>query len=161
VARQAPAHDRIVADVEGKINRGELRPGDAVESEAALAARFSVSRGTVRAALLSLERSGLIETVPAKGRYVRDSSRGESASPSDNARRVSAELRAEIDAGGLAPGAPFHSEKAVAERFGVSRYTARAALSELEAGGLIVARHGRGRFVADQPPHKTKGSAHD
>ena len=152
MARRAPEHDRIVADVEGMISRGELRPGDAVESEARLAARFFVSRGTVRAALLSLERSGAIETVPAKGRFVRDPSGAEPDSPADSARKVSAELRAEIINGSVAPGAPFLSERDVSERFSVSRYTARVALAELEAAGLIVARHGRGRFVADTRP---------
>jgi DNA-binding GntR family transcriptional regulator len=150
VARQAPAHDRIVADVEDRIKRGELRPGDALDSEAVFAASFGVSRGTVRGALVDLERRGLVETIPAKGRYVRDpDAGGEGTAPAVEAKRVTAELRAEIAEGGGQPGTPFHSEKDVCERFGVTRYTARAALGELERDGLIVAVHGRGRFLAD------------
>jgi DNA-binding GntR family transcriptional regulator len=39
------------------------------------------------------------------------------------------------------------SESALAEEYGVSRGTARHALAELEGAGLVIAVHGKGRYV--------------
>ena len=46
------------------------------------------------------------------------------------------------------PDVRFHSEQAVASRYGVSRMTARRALSELAAEGILTRRKGSGTFVA-------------
>jgi len=129
---------------------GELRPGDELPSESRLAAEFGVARGTVRAAVAALERAGLVDVVPAKGRYVRDASgRIEATAPAARAHEVGVQLRQELTAGKYAPGTPFLSEKEVSERFGLSRYASRLALGELEAAGLIVAVHGKGRVVTE------------
>jgi DNA-binding GntR family transcriptional regulator len=147
VTRPAPGRDRIVADVERGIRAGELLPGQALDSEAVLAERYSVARGTVRAALAQLADRGLIESVPGSGWFVR----GAGEPPRGQADRVSAvvgELREELRSGGRKAGDPFFSEKDLCERFGLTRYAARAALMRLEVEGLIVAVHGRGRFVA-------------
>lgn len=50
--------------------------------------------------------------------------------------------------GELAPGDQLPSEPALAEEFGVSRATVRAAIGSLVRRGLIVQRHGVGNFVA-------------
>lgn len=147
MTRPAPARDRIVADVERRINGGELQPGDPVASESELAARFAVSRGTVRSALSRLAEGGAIDPVPGRGWFVRDRSR---PAPLGRERvtAVIAELRAEVFSGSRDAGAPFLSEKDVCERFALTRHAARVVLAALEAEGLIVAIHGRGRFVA-------------
>lgn len=147
LTRPAPARDRIVADVERRINGGELQPGDPVASESELAARFAVSRGTVRSALTLLAAGGAIDPVPGLGWFVRDSTRPAPLGR-ERAAAVVAELRAEVLSGSRDAGAPFLSEKAVCERFDLTRHAARAALAALEVEGLIVAIHGRGRFVA-------------
>jgi DNA-binding GntR family transcriptional regulator len=90
-----------------------------------------------------LERDGLVFTVPAKGRFVRD----ESTLPPAEARAVATQLRAEFETSELKEGDLFASENEVSARFGISRYAARKALAELEAAGLLVSVHGRGRFV--------------
>lgn len=146
MTRPAPARARIVADVERRISAGDLRPGCALDSEATLASQYSVSRGTVRTALVQLADRGLIESAPGSGWFVR--------SPDATTRpaRVSAvvkQLRDELLSGNLQPRDPFFSEKDLCERFGLTRYAARAALMALEFEGLIVAIHGRGRFVAE------------
>ena len=50
--------------------------------------------------------------------------------------------------GELAPGDQLPSEPVLAEEFGVSRATVRAAIGSLVRRGLIVQRHGVGNFVA-------------
>ncbi|MGC9666857.1 GntR family transcriptional regulator [Planosporangium sp. 12N6] len=61
----------MAAELRAMIERGELRPGDAVPSEAALAERYGVARGTARHALVELEGAGLVDAVHGKGRFVK------------------------------------------------------------------------------------------
>jgi DNA-binding GntR family transcriptional regulator len=74
VRGDAPAqyeYRRIAADLRARIRDGDLAPGDALPSEAAIVAAYGVARGTVRAALTVLEREELVETHHGKGRFVR------------------------------------------------------------------------------------------
>jgi GntR family transcriptional regulator len=65
--------------------------------------------------------------------------------------RVAGDLRSEIAAGSYPPGERLPTETKLAEHFGVSRPTVRAALRELEALGLVQTQHGVGTFVVEQP----------
>jgi GntR family transcriptional regulator len=57
-------------------------------------------------------------------------------------------LKAEIEAGRLAPDARLPSEQELATRFGVSKITVRQALTELAQAGYIRREQGRGTFVS-------------
>jgi DNA-binding GntR family transcriptional regulator len=142
----APAYERIARTLRLRIERGKIEPGASLPSEADLCREFHVARGTVRQALEELERAGLIEVVPAKGRFVKTTS-GPARSPADQAHQVAATLRAELASAEYADGDRFASEKELSDRFGVTRYVARQALAELEAAGLVESVHARGRFV--------------
>ncbi|MEX0600765.1 MAG: GntR family transcriptional regulator [Rhodothermales bacterium] len=61
--------------------------------------------------------------------------------------QVAADLRRLIDAGDLTAGAALPAEMDLADRYGVSRHTIRAALAELEAEDRISRSAGRGTFV--------------
>ncbi|HSK09169.1 MAG TPA: GntR family transcriptional regulator [Vicinamibacterales bacterium] len=65
-------------------------------------------------------------------------------------RRICADIRSRIEGGDLSPGDRVESERQLARRFEVSLMTARAALKELEAEGLVERRLGSGTYVA--PP---------
>lgn len=67
-------------------------------------------------------------------------------------RQIADILRAKIEARELGPGAKLPSESELVAEHRVSRVTARRALSVLVSDGLVVAEHGRGRFVRRQPP---------
>ncbi len=69
--RRPPArkHERIAAVLESEIRSGALPYGRQLPAESALAARFRVSRTTVRAALAVLETEGLVVTRPGKGSF--------------------------------------------------------------------------------------------
>ncbi|MFI7438659.1 GntR family transcriptional regulator [Nonomuraea indica] len=126
-----------------RIAAGALRPGGVLPSEAALCAEFGVARNTVRRGLALLEEEGLIVTVPSKGRVV--------AGGQDAPYRyqgIAAELRARIEGGELPPGGALPSEAELRRQYGASRNTVRQALALLERDGLVVAEHGRGRFVS-------------
>lgn len=65
-------------------------------------------------------------------------------------RQVAADIRAKIDSGEYAPGAPIPSERELVTAYGVSRPTIRDAIGELRTEGAVIAEHGRGVFV--RPP---------
>ena len=58
--------DTILTTILEGIDRGEMHPGDAI-AEAALMARYSISRTPLREALLRLEAMGLVDRQPRKG----------------------------------------------------------------------------------------------
>lgn len=64
---------------------------------------------------------------------------------------VAESVRSAIRSGEFAEGARLPTETALAVQFAVSRPTVRAALRELESGGLVRTRHGVGSFVAQRP----------
>jgi len=70
------------------------------------------------------------------------------------------DLRDKIEAGTYGPGALLPSEPELANRYGVSRQTARAALKVLEQEGLIVVHSTRGRTVRNRPPLRRVSSTH-
>jgi GntR family transcriptional regulator len=64
-------------------------------------------------------------------------------------------LRDAICEGEYAGDAALPTERALAEKYGVSRLTVRKALSELEGEGLLVRRRGAGTFIASRPTPPT------
>ena len=56
-------------------------------------------------------------------------------------------IRAWIERGDLAPGAPVPSEASLTQRFGIARETARRAVAVLRAEGLVVTTRAVGSFV--------------
>lgn len=67
-ARALSAFRTIAADLERKVLSGELPLGTALPSEQELAARFSVSRSTIREAIRLLEQMGLIRRAEGRNR---------------------------------------------------------------------------------------------
>jgi len=62
---------KVENHIKQAIYKGQLRPRERI-IEDDLARRFGVSRGTVREALLRLERDGLIVTTSRRGTFIRD-----------------------------------------------------------------------------------------
>ncbi|MFG1806119.1 GntR family transcriptional regulator [Streptomyces sp. NPDC049040] len=139
------AYKTITDALRRRITGGEFPPGVQLPSEATLRAEYGVARNTLRRALADLEREGLLVTMPGRGRLA--SSRADAAPPAPIFRRISTDLRAAIERGELRQGDILPSEAALTAQYEVSRWTARQALIELEAAGLIETRHGKGRFV--------------
>lgn len=68
------AYEAVVSQVEDRILRGELRPGDRLPSERELCSQMGVSRPTVREAMRALENAGMVAlrpNDPAGGAIVR------------------------------------------------------------------------------------------
>ncbi|MBI3637356.1 MAG: FadR family transcriptional regulator [Candidatus Rokubacteria bacterium] len=69
--RRNRLYQGIVQQIEGLLERGDLRPGDQLPPERMLAEQFQVSRASVREALRSLELLGIVETRAGGGTFVR------------------------------------------------------------------------------------------
>src|SRR5215831_4731757 len=65
-----PAYKKIQNVIRKRIEGGQLKIGDAVDSERELARIHSVSLMTARHALAGLEREGIVERRPGAGTFV-------------------------------------------------------------------------------------------
>lgn len=65
-----PLYRQLVDLMTGEIERGVIRPGERLPTEAELGDKFGLSRITVRQALAVLTREGLIERFPGRGSFV-------------------------------------------------------------------------------------------
>ena len=61
--------EEVAAHLRGEILGGRLRSGERIDQDA-VAEELGVSRLPVREALISLDREGLVHTIPRKGTYV-------------------------------------------------------------------------------------------
>jgi DNA-binding transcriptional regulator YhcF (GntR family) len=67
---EAP-YRRIVADLRGRIERGELKPGDRVPSTRGITQEFGVAMATASKVIAALREEGLVETRSGAGTVVR------------------------------------------------------------------------------------------
>lgn len=67
--------ERVAAQIEKRILEGELRIGDRLPTERALAEQFHVSRTAVREAMKILAQKGLVDMRPGRGTIVVDGAR--------------------------------------------------------------------------------------
>src|SRR5438309_1725014 len=82
--RRSRLYQGIVEQIESLLEKGELRPGDQLPPERALAEQFQVSRASVREALRSLELLGVVETRAGGGTFVRRTGPEDLARPLSN-----------------------------------------------------------------------------
>lgn len=63
-------YERIVSQIENRIEAGELKVGDQLPAERELAEQFAVSRTAVREAVKALRQKGLVEIRPGRGTFI-------------------------------------------------------------------------------------------
>jgi len=63
-------YERIVSQIEQRIESGDLKVGDQLPSERELAEQFAVSRTAVREAVKALRQKGLVEIRPGRGTFI-------------------------------------------------------------------------------------------
>ncbi|MEW1635255.1 GntR family transcriptional regulator [Streptomyces sp. NPDC093801] len=126
---QAP-YVRIAAELRGRIERGELRPGDRVPSTRAITQRWGVAMATASKALGALGQEGLVRAVPGVGTVV--AARPSSGGPG---RRAGAEddtaQRALI----------IRAAVAIADAEGIAALTMRRLGAELGVSAMSLYRH--------------------
>lgn len=70
IARPLRLSEEVSGELQRRISRGELKPGDRLPTEKALGDAFGVSRAVVREAIARLKADGLIETKQGSGAFV-------------------------------------------------------------------------------------------
>ncbi|MCP5248091.1 MAG: FadR family transcriptional regulator [Candidatus Accumulibacter sp.] len=70
IVRRPRLSEEVSLALEGKIARGEIRPGQRLPAEKALAESFGVSRAVVREAVARLKADGRVETRQGAGAFV-------------------------------------------------------------------------------------------
>jgi GntR family transcriptional repressor for pyruvate dehydrogenase complex len=70
--RRVKVNEEIARELQSRIQRGELKPGDQLPPERRLADMFGASRGSVREALRALELAGVILSRHGGGNFVSD-----------------------------------------------------------------------------------------
>ncbi|MGH2538414.1 MAG: extracellular solute-binding protein [Candidatus Promineifilaceae bacterium] len=69
-ASPIPLYFQLKQLIKGQVERGELRPGQQIPTEAELCQRFRMSRTPVRQALLELTREGVLQRSAGRGTFV-------------------------------------------------------------------------------------------
>lgn len=67
-----PQKKRFISMIQERILSGELKPGDRLPPERALAVETGISRSSVNQGILDLERQGFLRIAPRKGTFVAD-----------------------------------------------------------------------------------------
>jgi len=70
IARPLRLSEEVSGNLQRRIARGEIKPGDRLPTEKALGDAFGVSRAVVREAIARLKADGLIETRQGSGAFV-------------------------------------------------------------------------------------------
>src|SRR6478735_3696897 len=68
--KRGPLYQKVRSQLKEMINAGVWKPGDMLPTESELGEQFGVSAGTVKQAMLSLAREGLIIRQAGKGTFV-------------------------------------------------------------------------------------------
>ncbi|WP_371677759.1 GntR family transcriptional regulator [Streptomyces sp. NBC_01276] len=87
MTERAP-YARIAAELRGRIESGELRPGDRVPSTRAITRRWGVAMATASKALAALGQEGLVRAVPGVGTVVAAAPARPAAPADDSAVRA-------------------------------------------------------------------------
>jgi GntR family transcriptional regulator len=116
-AASEPLYAQVARDLAGHVRRGTMAPGQRLPAEPVLARAYGVNRLTVREALTSLSRQGLVRRVQGVGSFVADAPvrhriDGEEASLTESMRRQGLTVRQELLEVATAPpesvpGGPF------------------------------------------------------
>ncbi|RDI49013.1 TetR/AcrR family transcriptional regulator C-terminal domain-containing protein [Nocardia mexicana] len=129
-ARPGPPYLRIAAELRGRIESGELRPGDRLPSTRQLIRDRGVAMATATKALSLLQREGLAEAVPGVGTVVRRipslAKQTPRAAPPDSALTRQRIVRTGI---------------AVADAEGLRAVSMRRVGAELGVGAMALYRH--------------------
>lgn len=71
-AKNTKVYEQVVERIKKMIEEGELKIGDKLPTERAMAEELNVSRASIREAIRSLEVIGLIESIQGAGNYIKN-----------------------------------------------------------------------------------------
>lgn len=99
ISGKAPIYEQLYNGISELISSGRLAAGERLPAVREVAKSLGINPNTVQKAYFLLEQSGLINSIPAKGSYVADSTTALAALKTQALERLGAELSAAKRAG--------------------------------------------------------------
>ncbi|HEX4817309.1 MAG TPA: GntR family transcriptional regulator [Nonomuraea sp.] len=142
-----PIYKQVADLVREQIERGELKAGDPVPSEAMLEKSYDIARTTARRVARELREQGLAYTIQGEGTFV--GSPGTPRSPNNMPiyQKIAQEIAERIQRGEIPPNRAIPGEKLMMRQYGVAKVTARQAVAYLREQGWVFTVPQRGTFV--------------
>lgn len=134
MTRQTPPYLRIVDDLRGRIERGELRPGDRVPSARQLTKEWGVAIATATKVLATLQQEGRTTVRPGVGTVVA----GEAPASVPSARQAAPRKRVDGD---LTRDRIVHAAIAIADTDGIAELSMRRIATDLGVATMSLYRH--------------------
>src|SRR5437588_8668541 len=92
-----PPYQRIADDIRDKIARGELAPGDKLDSIRDLASRYNTAPMTIQRAIALLREAGLVASSQGHGNFITTADDHSGTSVADRLARIETDLRRVLD----------------------------------------------------------------
>lgn len=103
ISGKAPIYEQLYNGISELISSGRLAAGEKLPAVREVAKSLGINPNTVQKAYFLLEQAGLINSIPAKGSYVSDSTTALAALKTQALERLGAELSAARRAGVTEP----------------------------------------------------------
>ncbi|MFC8722654.1 TetR/AcrR family transcriptional regulator C-terminal domain-containing protein [Kitasatospora sp. NPDC057198] len=132
-------YEQIADELRGRIERGELRPGDRVPSTREITRRWNVAMATATRALAELRGRGLVRAVPGVGTVVAGNPGGAAERPPRGAGRQLP--RRPGPEGVLTTERIVAAAVAVADAEGLEALSMRRVAAELDVAAMSLYRH--------------------
>lgn len=143
-----PIYKQVAELIRQQIERGELKAGDPVPSEAKLERDYDIARTTARRVARELREQGVAYTIQGEGTFVGEPGAPRAARTMPVYQRIAAEIAERIQRGEIPPNRAIPGEKAMMQQYGVAKVTARQAVAYLREQGWVFTVPYRGTFVS-------------
>ncbi|WP_379515078.1 GntR family transcriptional regulator [Nonomuraea insulae] len=144
-----PIYKQVAELVRDQIERGVLKAGDPVPSEATLEKDYEIARTTARRVARELREQGLAYTIQGEGTFVGQPGTPRSPRKTPIYQKIAGEVIERIQKGEVAPNRAIPGEKVMMRQYGVAKVTVRQAVAYLRDQGWVFTVPYRGTYVTD------------
>ncbi|MEV0590952.1 GntR family transcriptional regulator [Nonomuraea cavernae] len=142
-----PIYKQVADLIREQIERGDLRAGDPVPSEAKLERDYEIARTTARRVARELREQGMAYTVQGEGTFVGQPGAPRAPRKAPMYQKIAEEIAERIQRGEIAPNRAIPGEKVMMREYGVAKVTARQAVAHLREAGWVFTVPYRGTYV--------------
>jgi len=142
-----PVYKQVAGLILEQIERGELKAGDPVPSEAKLEKDYEIARTTARRVARELREQGMAYTIQGEGTFVGQPSDPRAARTIPLYQKIAEEIAERIRQGEIPPNRAIPGEKRMMQQYGIAKVTARQAVAHLREQGWVFTVPHRGTYV--------------
>lgn len=143
-----PIYKQVADLIRAQIERGELKAGDPVPSEAKLEKDYDIARTTARRVARELREQGMAYTIQGEGTFVGEPGTPRAPRKIPIYQQIAGDIAERIRRGEIPPNRAIPGEKVMMRDYGVAKVTARQAVAHLREQGWVFTVPYRGTFVA-------------